>query len=296
MTSPSSYRPGLSGRIAALFLTSKLTPLIILGALLLGLFAVIVTPREEEPQIIVPMADVWLPFPGASAKVVEEQLTKPFERKISEIKGVEYVYSISRPGGALIIVRFYVGQPTENSLVDLYDKLMSNQDLLPPGASPAFVKPKDVNDVPIVTLTVSSERYGEFELRRVADQILEEVKKVPGTSTGFLVGGRPRELGVQIDPARLKAYGLTPLDVAAVIRGENQALPTGRFESRNQSFLVETGRFIRSKEDLDSLVVGVSEQRPVYLRQVAEVADGPAEATSYVWLGKGPGLASSAGQ
>ena len=296
MTSPPSYRPGLSGRIAALFLTSKLTPLFILGALLLGLFAVLVTPREEEPQIMVPMADVWLPFPGASAKVVEEQLTKPFERKISEIKGVEYVYSISRPGGALIIVRFYVGQPTENSLVDLYDKLMSNQDLLPPGASPALVKPKDVNDVPIVTLTVSSERYGEFELRRLADQILEEVKKVSGTSTGFIVGGRSRELRVEIDPARLKAYGLTPLNVAAVIRGENQALPTGRFESRNQSFLVDTGRFIRSKDDLQSLVLGVNDQRPVYLRQVAEVMDGPAEATSYVWFGQGPALGSPAGQ
>ena len=290
MTSSPSYQPGLSGRIAALFLTSKLTSLLIIGALLLGVFALLVTPREEEPQIIVPMADVWLPFPGASAKVVEEQLTRPFERKLSEIKGVEYVYSISRPGGALIIVRFYVGQPMEESLVDLYDKLMSNQDLLPPGASPFLVKPKDVNDVPIVTLTVSSERYGEFELRRVAEQVLEEVKKVAGTSTGFIVGGRSRELGVQIDPTRLKAYGFAPLQVAAVIRGENRALPTGRFESRNQSFLVETGRFIQSKEDLESLVVGVSDQRPVYLRQVAEVTDGPAEATSYVWFAQGPGV------
>lgn len=287
MPSPETYRPGLSGRIAALFIGSKLTPLIMLGALLLGLFAVLVTPREEEPQILVPMADVWLPFPGASAKIVEEQLTKPFERKISEIKGVEYVYSISRPGGALIIVRFYVGQPMEDSLVDLYDKLMSNQDLLPPGASPFLVKPKDVNDVPIVTLTLSSARYGEFELHRLAEQVLEEVKKVAGTSAGFIVGGRMRELRVQIDPARMKAYGLTPLQVAGVIKGENQALPTGRFESRNQSFLVETGRFIRSREDLESLVVGVSEQRPVYLRQVAEVTDGPAEATSYVWHGEG---------
>jgi multidrug efflux pump subunit AcrB len=289
MTSNPPYRPGLSGRIAALFIGSKLTPLIMLGALLLGLFAVLITPREEEPQIIVPMADVWLPFPGAAAKVVEEQLTKPFERKISEIKGVEYVYSISRPGGALIIVRFYVGQPMEASLVDLYDKLMSNQDLLPPGAAPFLVKPKDVNDVPIVTLTLSSGRYGEFELHQLAEQVLEEVKKVPGTSAGFIVGGRTRELRVQIDPARLKAYGLTPLQVGAVIQGENQALPTGRFESRNQSFLVETGRFIRSKEDVESLVVGVSDQRPVYLRQVAEVMDGPAEAASYVWHGEGQG-------
>ena len=288
MTSQTSpYRPGLSGRIAAIFIDSKLTPLIMLGVLLLGLFAVVVTPREEEPQIVVPMADVWLPFPGASAKVVEEQLTKPFERKLSEIKGVEYVYSISRPGGALIIVRFFVGQPMEQSLVDLYDKLMSNHDVLPPGAEPFLVKPKDVNDVPIVTLTLSSERYGEFELHRLAEQVLEEVKKVSGTSAGFIVGGRPRELRIQIDPTRLKAYELTPLQVANVVRGENRALSSGRFDSRNQSVLVETGRFIRSREDLEALVVGVSEQRPVYLRQVAQVTDGPAEATSYVWFGTG---------
>ncbi|HEY5626374.1 MAG TPA: efflux RND transporter permease subunit, partial [Nitrospira sp.] len=281
------YRPGLSGRIAALFIDSKLTPLFMLGALLLGLFAMLVTPREEEPQIIVPMADVWLPFPGASAKVVEEQLTKPFERKLSEIKGVEYVYSISRPGGALIIVRFYVNQPMEGSLVNLYDKLMSNQDLLPPGAEPFLVKPKDVNDVPIVTVTLSSRRYGEFDLHQLAELVLEEAKKVAGTAGGFIVGGRTRELQVLIDPTRLKAYGLTPLHVARVIRGENRASPTGRFDSRNQSFLVETGRFIRSGEDLKGLVVGVNEQRPVYLRQVAEVVDGPSEAKQYVWFGLG---------
>ena len=279
-------RLGPSGRLAALFVGSKLTPLIIIGVLLLGLLAILLTPREEEPQIVVPMADVWLPFPGASAKVVEEQVTKPIERKLSEIKTVEYVYSMSRPGGALIIVRFYVGEPMEQSLVDLYDKLMSNQDLLPPGALPFHVKPRDVNDVPIVTLTLSSARYDDVQLRQLADQVLEDAKKVPGTAAGFIVGGRSRELRVQIDPTRLKAYGLTPLRVAGVIQGENLALPTGRFESRNESFLVETGRFIRSKEDLETLVVGVNEQRPVYLRQVADVTDGPTEATSYVWHGE----------
>ena len=202
MTNPSL---GVSGRLAALFVGSKLTPLIIIASLLLGLFAIVLTPREEEPQIVVPMADVWLSFPGASAKVVEEQLTKPIERKLSEIKTVEYVYSISRPGGALIIVRFYVGEPMEQSLVDLYDKLMSNQDLLPPGAQPFQVKPRDVNDVPIVTLTLSSERYTDFQLRQLGDQVLEDAKKVPGTAAGFVVGGRGRELRVQIDPSRLKA-------------------------------------------------------------------------------------------
>ena len=288
---------GLSGRLAALFVGSKLTPLIIIASLLLGLFAILLTPREEEPQIVVPMADVWLPFPGASAKVVEEQVTKPIERKLSEIKTVEYLYSVSRPGGALIIVRFYVGEPMEQSLVDLYDKLMSNQDLLPPGAAPFQVKPRDVNDVPIVTLTLSSERYTDFQLRQLGDQVLEDAKRVPGTASGFVVGGRGRELRVQIDPTRLKAYGLTPLRVASVIQGENLALPTGRFESRNESFLVETGRFIRSKDDLDGVVVGVNEQRPVYLRQVAEVIDGPSETNQYVWFGEGArGGSSSAAE
>jgi multidrug efflux pump subunit AcrB len=166
---------------------------------------------------------------------------------------------------------------------------MSNQDLLPPGAEPFLVKPKDVNDVPIVTVTLSSQRYGEFELHRLAEQVLEEAKKVVGTSAGFIVGGQARELRVQIDPTRLKAYELTPLQVAGVIRGENRALQTGRFDSRNQSFLVETGRFIRSREDVEGLVVGVNEQRPVYLRQVADVSDGPSETKSYAWFGLGAG-------
>ncbi|WP_447974672.1 efflux RND transporter permease subunit [Nitrospira sp. Kam-Ns4a] len=285
---------GLAGRLAALFIESKLTPLIILGSLLLGTFAVVATPREEEPQIVVPMADVFIPFPGAAAKVVEEQLTKPLERKLSEIRSIEYVYSISRSGGALIIVRFYVGEPMEQSLVDLYDKLMSNQDLFPPGAGPFMVKPRDVNDVPIVTLTLSSERYPDYQLRQLAEYVLEETKKVPGTAGGFIVGGRQRELEVRIDPARLKAYGLTPLQVAAAIQGENVARSAGRFESLNREFLVETGRFIRSREDLEALVVGVSEQRPIYLRQIADVTDGPGEATSYVWFGLGPSGAGHA--
>ncbi len=308
-------RRGIGGRIAALFIGSKLTPLIMLAALLSGAFAVVFTSREEEPQIVVPMADVFLPFPGASAKIVEEQLTKPIERKISEIKGVEYVYSVSRPGGAVIIVRFYVGEDQEKSLVDLYDKLLSNQDLLPSGAGPfegtggarvpgfagdgtppAFmVKPRDINDVPIVTITLSSDRYGEFQLRRMADHVLEEVKKVPRTSGGFVVGGNVRELRIQLDPIRLQGYGLTPLQIAEVIQAENRALPSGRFKSENREYLLDTGTFIRAREDLDALVVGVRNARPVYLRQVAEVVDGPAEATSYVWLGYGSGHADGTG-
>jgi multidrug efflux pump subunit AcrB len=281
-------RYGLSGRIAALFIGSKLTPLILVAALLLGFLAVVLTPREEEPQIVVPMADVFLPFPGASAQVVEEQVTKPMERILSEIRGVEYLYSITRPGGALVIVRFYVGEPMEQSLVDLYDKLMSHQDRLPPGAGPFRVKPRDINDVPIVTVTLSSDRATDVDLRRVGESLLEEVKKIPSTAGGFLIGGRARELRVQLDAARLKAYGLDPLQIAGAIRSEHVAQPAGRFSTGNRDYLLESGRFLRTREDLDSLVVGAWERRPVYLRQVADVIDGPAEPTQYVWFGLGP--------
>jgi multidrug efflux pump subunit AcrB len=278
---------GLSGKIAALLIGSRLTPLIMIGALVLGTAAVLLTPREEEPQIVVPMADVFLPFPGASAKMVEEQLTKPIERKLSEIKGVEYVYSTSRDDGVVIIVRFYVGEPLEQSLVDLYDKLMANQDLLPPGSGPWLVKPRDINDVPIVTVTLSSERYPDLQLRQLAQHVLEEAKKAPGTAGGFVVGGRHRELRVLLDPTRMKAYGITPLQLADAIQGEHLALPSGRVETRNEEFLVQTGHFLRSREDLESLVVGVWAQRPVYLRQVADVVDGAGDPTSYVWFGAG---------
>jgi multidrug efflux pump subunit AcrB len=290
MSSPG--QPGLSGRLAAFFIGSKLTPLLILAVLLLGLLAVVATPREEEPQIVVPMADVFLPFPGASAKVVEEQLTKPIERAISELKGVEYVYSMSRPGGAVLIVRFYVGEQLEHSLVDLYDRLMANQDLLPPGAGPFLVKPRDINDVPIVTITLSSERYTDYQLLQMAEHVLEETKKVPQTAAGFVVGGRRREFRVVIDPTRLRAYGLTPLQVADVIRAENVAMPAGKFESQNREFLLETGRFLRTPQDLEALVVGVHEGRPIYLRQVADVLDGPGEAKQYVWFGQGAAVAA----
>ncbi len=285
---PTSTRHGISGALASLFIDSRLTPLIILATLLLGLLAILVTPREEEPQIVVPMADVFIPFPGASPKIVEEQLTKPLERKLSEIARVEYVYSISQPGGVLLIVRFYVGENMEDSLVNLYDKLMSNQDLFPPGAGPFMVKPRDINDVPIVTLTLSSERYTDFQLRRMGERVLEEIKKIPHTSGGFIVGGRDRELRVILDPARLKTYGMTPIGLAQVIQSENLELLSGQFENQNRVSLVQAGQFIRSVDDLASLVVGVHNDRPIYLNQVASITDGPTEPRSYTWFGLGP--------
>ncbi len=281
-------RQGISGRIAATFIDSKLTPLILTAALLLGLIAVLATPREEEPQIIVPMADVFIPFPGASAREVEDLIVRPLERKITEIRRVEYVYSVSRPGMALLIVRFYVGEDIEKSLVDLYDKLMSNRDIFPPEAGDFLVKPRDINDVPIVTLTLWSERYDDAEIRRVADHLLEELKKIPGTSSGFIVGGRQREIRVQLDPSRMKSYGVTPTSIAASLLAANRSLPSGKFERANQEYLVETGEFLRTGEDAERVVVGVHQRRPVYLREVAQVFDGPREPDHYVWHGFGP--------
>jgi multidrug efflux pump subunit AcrB len=279
---------GLSGRIARTFIDSKLTPLIMIASLLLGAIAVVATPREEEPQIVVPMADVFIPFPGATAGEVEELVVRPLERKLTEIRGVEYLYTTSEPGRALFIVRFYVGEEMEKSLVDLYDKLMSNRDLFPPGAGDFLVKPRDINDVPVVTLTLWSERYDDEQIRLVAQHLLEEIKKIPKTSNGFIVGGRQREWRIELDPGRLRSYALTPLEIAAAVRAANQNNPVGRFDRGNRESLVETGTFLPDRDALEQVVVGVSHGRPVFLRDVAEVIDGPEEPEHYVSFGNGP--------
>jgi multidrug efflux pump subunit AcrB len=279
---------GLAGRIARAFVTSRLTPLSMIAVLLLGAVAIAVTPREEEPQIVVPMADVFLPFPGASAGEVEQQLTNPIERKISEIRRVEYVYSISQPGMSLIIVRFRVGEDLEKSLVDLYDKLMANQDLIPAGAGPFQVKPRDINDVPIVAITLWSERYGDDELRRVADHVLEEIKKVPRTSGGFIAGGRSRRLRIELDPSRLAAHQLTPLDVADRVAGANQQQIVGRLQAGNRDVVVEAGGFLGSRDAFEALVLRASRDGVVHLGDVATVWDEAEDVTRYSWFGEGP--------
>ncbi|MBI3608694.1 MAG: efflux RND transporter permease subunit, partial [Nitrospirae bacterium] len=279
---------GVAGRIARAFADSRLTPLSMVAVLLLGAAAIVLTPREEEPQIIVPMADVFIPFPGASAGEVEEQLTKPLERKLSEIRRVEYVYSISQSGMSLIIVRFRVGEDLEKSLVDLYDKLMANQDLIPVGAGPFQVKPRDINDVPIVTVTLWSERYGDDQLRRVADHVLEEIKKIPKTSGGFVAGGRPRRLRIELDPARLSTHALTPLEVADRIGGANLQRIVGRLQAENRELVVEAGGFLSSREAFEGLVLRASREGVVRLGDVATVRDEAEEVSRYAWFGAGP--------
>jgi multidrug efflux pump subunit AcrB len=279
---------GFAGKIARAFIDSKLTPLIVAASLLLGLFAVLTTPREEEPQIVVPMIDIYLPMPGASPKEVEERLVLPFERKIWEIKGVEYLYSASRPGLGIVTVRFLVGENMEQSLVKLYNQVMSNRALLPPGAGEPLVAPKSIDDVPIVTLTLWSERYDHNALRRVAQELRADLEKTDNVAETEIKGGLARELKVSLDPARLSSYGLTPAAVMGAIEKANVARRAGAISSGNRDYTLDAGSFIIDAASARRLVVSVREGRPVYLGEVAAVSDGVQEPKDYVFFGLGP--------
>ena len=250
-------------------------------------------PREEEPQIIVPMIDVSVQMPGASAREVEERVTKPMEKLLWEIPGVEYIYSTSSPGMSLAIVRFLVGQDEEKSIVRLNQKLSANMDLIPPGASPPLVKPRSIDDVPILALTFSSKRYGDFELRRIAAQVDDTIKQMPDVSAVTLIGGQRREIRITLDQARLAAYNLSPL----ADRRRAWALPTGgcpsgEFASGNQEYLLETGEFLRCADDVRNVVAGVPNDKPIFVRDVAEVTDGGEEPSQYVRFSDGQRILS----
>ena len=275
-------RLGPAGRFAGVWISSALTPLLITGALLIGGFAVWKLPREEEPQIIVPMIDVFVQMPGASAREVEERVTKPMEKLLWEIPGVEYIYSTSSPGSSMAVVRFYVGQDEENSIVRLNQKLYANFDLIPPGASQPLVKPRSIDDVPILALTLSSPRYGDFELRRIAAQVHDTIKQVPDVSAVNLIGGQRREVRVTLDQAKLSGYNLSPLQIAGAIGLSNRRLPSGQFATGNREYLLETGEFLSCAEDVRNVVVGVANGHPVFLRNVADVVDGGEEPSQYV--------------
>ncbi|MEA2064451.1 MAG: efflux RND transporter permease subunit, partial [Gemmatimonadota bacterium] len=277
----------LAGRVSQAFIDSKVTPLLVVAALFLGAVALVKLPREEEPQIVVPMVDVMVGLPGASPAEVEARLARPLEQRFWEIPGVEFVYSISRPNGVLIVVRFEVGQDMERSLVKLYNKLYYNMDILPPGATRPMVKLRSIDDVPVLALTLWSENYDGYSLRRMAQELGEQVKQIEETSEITVIGGQRRELRVEIDPRRCQAFGLCMLQLVPMIQGANVNLPAGSFESGNQEFLVEAGEFISSAEDLRALVVGVHQGRPVYLGDVTDIEDVPEELTDYVFFGIG---------
>ncbi|MGB7972610.1 MAG: efflux RND transporter permease subunit [Candidatus Deferrimicrobiaceae bacterium] len=279
---------GIAGRIAFAFIDSRLTPLIVLASIFLGVGAVALLPREEEPQIIVPMVDIFVQMPGASAREVEERVTNPMERLLWEIPGVEYIYSTSSPGQSMAIVRFKVGEDEEKSIVRLNQKMFANFDLIPPGASTPLIKPRSIDDVPILALTLSSDRYDHYALRRVAAEINDQIKTIPDVSEIKIIGGRLRQVRVMLDPARMAARDVAPEILVRMLTAANRQLQSGSFSSGNREFLVETGAFLHTAEDVGRVVVGVSEGRPVYLGDVAQIVDGPEEAADYVLFGLGP--------
>jgi len=283
---PADDRPtGLIARIVELFITSKLSILFILFAMAMGVTAVLVTPREEEPQIVVPLADVYVQAPGASAEEVEKLVATPLERLLWQIDGVEYVYSISRRDMAIVTVRFYVGEDRERSLVKLYNMISMNMDKAPPLVKGWLVKPVEIDDVPIVNLTLYSSRYNDHELRRIGEEVLARLAEVPDISRTFIVGGRKREVRVELMPSRMAGLGVSLLEVWRALKGTDAAVTAGTFNRDNRSTSVTSDSFVGSARETADLVVSTHEGRPVYLRDIARIMDTPEEPAAYTRLG-----------
>ena len=291
-------RPGVAGRIAGIFVVSKLTPIAIIASILLGVFAVLMLPREEEPQIKVPMVDVFVGMPGAIPSEVENRVTRPMEKLLWEIPGVEYLYSTSNSGGALVIVRFKVGTEIEAALVRLNQKLQGNFDRIPAGVSHPLVKPRTIDDVPILAITLHSRTHDHLALRRLAAQIDDTIKSVPQVAETTVIGGTRRAVRVQLDHAALAARGLSALQIAPALQQANRQLQSGSRPFANSEVLLETGTFLRDATEVGTVVVGVHADRPVYLRDVATIADAAEEPATYVLHGVGtavPGRPVSSG-
>ena len=276
---------GIAGRIAAAFIDSKLTPLVVIASVLLGAAAVVLLPREEEPQIKVPMVDVMVAMPGSTAKEIEERATRPMEKLLWELPGVEYIYSTSRDSESLVIVRFKVGEDPERSLVKLTEKLRSNFDRMPMGVSMPIVKPKSIDDVPILALTFHSARYDHLTLRRLAAQVDESIKQVPLVAETTLLGGSRRAVRVMLDPVKLASRNLSPAGLVPMLQQANRQFRAGGLTTGNNEVLVETGAFLKTAEEVGNVVIGVFSGRPVYLREIAEILDGGEEPTQYVFHG-----------
>ena len=285
MSEPSSSHLGIAGRIAAAFIDSKLTPLVVIASVLLGAAAIVLLPREEEPQIKVPMVDVMVSMPGSTAKEIEERATRPMEKLLWELPGVEYIYSTSSDSESLVIVRFKVGEDPDVSLVRLTEKLRSNYDRIPMGVSAPLIKLKSIDDVPILALTLHSARYDHLTLRRLAAQIDEEIKQVPLVAETTLIGGSRRTVRVMLDPVKLASRNLSPAGLVPMLQQANRQFRAGGLTTGNNEVLVETGGFLKTAHEVGDVVIGVFSGRPVYLREVAEIADTGEEPTQYVFHG-----------
>ena len=284
-----------AGKIAHAFIVSKLTPLAIVAALLVGAFSVWQTPREEEPQIVVPMLDVFVQMPGATPAELEQRVSIPMERLIREIPGVEYIYSISHPGSALVIVRFKVGTKEEDAIVSTYNKLYSNFDRMPPGASQPLITVRSIDNVPILALTLWGANYDSYKLRAIAGELEHQIKQLDDVSETSIIGGQPRQVRVVLDTTRLAAYGMTAGAVVSQLGAANQRAIAGGFARDNVEAQVEAGHLLSRPEELSQVVVGVRGGKPVYLRDVAEsVEDGAAEPDTYVLHANARGAGANA--
>ncbi|MCU7924861.1 MAG: efflux RND transporter permease subunit [Candidatus Thiodiazotropha sp. (ex Dulcina madagascariensis)] len=283
---------GLSGGVAKRFLVTEITPLLALVGLLLGVFAVMVTPREEEPQINVTFANVFIPFPGATATEIENLVATPAEQVLSEIDGIKHVYSTSRPGLAVLTVQFLVGEDREDAIVRLFSKVYGNRDWLPQGlgVGQPIIKPKGIDDVPIVTATLWSENpaVGAYELGQVAHAIESELKRVPGTRDIYTIGNPDRVVHVLLDPQALAGHGIDLSNLRTALQAGNHIRDNISVTADNRELLVQAGTFLTSAEAIGGLVVGVREGKAVYLRDVAEVSHQPDQPLQYVWIGAGP--------
>lgn len=282
-------KQGIAGKIAQFFIGSKLSVLLMIAFLLIGLYSTYLIPREEEPQIQVPIADILVAYPGASAKEVESRLTKPLEKIVTNITGIEHVYSTSMQGQVMLIAQFYVGENVENSLVKLYNEIYKNMDHFPQGVSMPLVKSRAIDDVPALSLTLWGETYDDFQLRQISAEIVQELKKIKQVAKVATIGGRKRAFKIVTDPAKLTAFSIDFLQLSQMLQGQNQQLDAGKVLQQNQELVISAGSFIRTKAELEQLVVGYVQQQPVYLHQIARVEDGPEDPSQYVSFAYGGG-------
>lgn len=278
---------GISGKIAHFFIHSKLTILLMVGLMIIGVYSSFLIPREEEPQINVPMADVMVGYPGANPTEVESRVVKPLEKVLSNIKGVEHVHSMAMNGQAMLIVQFYVGQDVERSYVKLYDELAKHENMFPQGVYKPIVKTRSIDDVPMLGLTLWSDKLSDFELRQVAEEVTSEVEKVKDVAITREIGGRNREVKVVLDKDKMAESGVDALTIMQMIQANNGSAQSGSFVNDDKEYLVTTGQFLKSSQDVENLVVGVNANMPVYLKQVGKVEDGPSAPKSYVSFGYG---------
>ncbi len=284
-----NQRLNIGGLIAQAFIDNKTTFLVMVAAFIFGLFALFVTPREENPQISVPAVNVIVPFPGASPQEIENLVTAPLERRIWNIKGIEHVYSISYPDFAVVTAQFLVGEEQEESVFKVYNQVYSNLDSLPAGTQQPLVKPVDINDVPIVAITLFSEEHDSHDLRVAAERLEQGLRQIPGTSSSVIVGGDGREITIELDPVRAAAFAIDPQMIATALQGANVRLPSDRLELGDERLLVRSGQFLRNAEDVGNTVLTTRGSNvPVYLHDVATITDGPAEQSNVSRLSFGP--------